>query len=395
MSDGEEEWDAPPPPTLSDSDDAAEPAPERRSDVLDGSSGGTAGGARANTAAWAVAAARAAGAAQHCARVSDFEWLERAAKAPCPACKRPFKFYCYWCLKHVHPTRRRVVAGGLRDGDAATGSAPPAPPAGAGGADGAGGGDAASGADHADASGAGGAGGEAEAGTVPLISLPLNVHVLHEPNEKLSKSTAVHAKVVAPESVEFHEAPGDVPDYSLPEYAGSTVLLFPSPDAPLLEELPPERVAAIRTVVFVDSTWAKAGSVCRLPAVAALPCIRMGDQETLFWRFQQQGPECLATIEAIYHFCRLYATALLAPAPYDGRCDDLMYFFLANYAVVQGRYTADKSLTFTKRMRAGYIKYDEGDGDGDDGAGEAAGEAAASGGAAGDASGGGEAATER
>jgi hypothetical protein len=46
---------------------------------------------------------------------------------------------------------------------------------------------------------------------------------IHHPTELLSKSTAIHARIICPNDVKVYEFP-DIPDYNLEE----TVLLFPS-----------------------------------------------------------------------------------------------------------------------------------------------------------------------
>ena len=84
---------------------------------------------------------------------------------------------------------------------------------------------------------------------------------------------------------------------------------------------------------------------------------------THFWRYNKkgQGADHLATLEAIYHFVKQYHMAETAagegvgggegggggdgdpgeepgPPAYDGRFDDLLYFFVHQYNVIQGHY---------------------------------------------------------
>lgn len=58
---------------------------------------------------------------------------------------------------------------------------------------------------------------------IPDVKLPLELCVVHHPAEKRSKSTAVHAKVLAPDSCNLYEFP-DFPEWDPAE----TLLLFPS-----------------------------------------------------------------------------------------------------------------------------------------------------------------------
>lgn len=56
-------------------------------------------------------------------------------------------------------------------------------------------------------------------------------------------------------------------------------------------------LTGVRRVVFVDSQWHKVGSMLREPRLADLRHVRINNYHTKFWRYQQEGPECLATIE--------------------------------------------------------------------------------------------------
>ena len=63
--------------------------------------------------------------------------------------------------------------------------------------------------------------------STPSILSNLIHHSIHHPTELLSKSTAIHARIICPDDVSIHEFP-DIPDYNLDE----TVLLFPSDVCP-------------------------------------------------------------------------------------------------------------------------------------------------------------------
>lgn len=55
------------------------------------------------------------------------------------------------------------------------------------------------------------------------VKLPISVDIIHHPQEKVSKSTGLHARVMAPEYVRFLRFPQEVPEYD----PASTVLVFP------------------------------------------------------------------------------------------------------------------------------------------------------------------------
>ena len=84
-----------------------------------------------------------------------------------------------------------------------------------------------------------------------------------------------------------------------------------------------------------------------------LPCVKIDEQKTLFWRYQDVGEDCLATIEgksqpfflhpanltfslAIYYFYKEYVTKQLGS--YDGQVDDLLYYYTFMYNLIQNKY---------------------------------------------------------
>lgn len=136
-------------------------------------------------------------------RLSSFAPLASAVRTPCPKCGASRKIFCYDCYLPV----------GVPD----------------------------------------------EA--LPRVVLPLHVHIIKHHLELQSKSTAVHAKILAPDSVTIYAYP-EIPE--LPDPA-TTVLAFPSADAVDVSELD---VSSITSVVFIDSTWFQAKPIVRVSAMS-------------------------------------------------------------------------------------------------------------------------------
>lgn len=87
-----------------------------------------------------------------------------------------------------------------------------------------------------------------EQGDVPCVDLPMRLDIVKHPQEPNSKSTAIHAKVLAPGQTRIFDFP-DFPEFD----AATTVLAYPADDAIGVEDLPTE---GIQRVVFIDSRWA-------------------------------------------------------------------------------------------------------------------------------------------
>lgn len=162
---------------------------------------------------------------------------------------------------------------------------------------------------------------------IPL-SLPVSVDVIHHPTELVSKSTALHAKIISPQDVTVYEFP-NFPEYNRDE----TLLLFPGKDSLAIEEID---FSTIRKVVFVDSQWQKTKRMLHDPKLQGLRCVRIDMQKTTFWRYQKCGDNCLATIEAIYYFFKEYQTKKFGS--YNGEYDNLMYYYSYFYNIIQEHY---------------------------------------------------------
>ncbi|KAF9955794.1 DTW domain-containing protein 1, partial [Modicella reniformis] len=72
-------------------------------------------------------------------------------------------------------------------------------------------------------------------GSVPQLKLPVKIDIIKHEQERDGKSTALHAKILAPEDVEVYGWK------TMPEYkdADRLLLLFPSPGAKRLCEIDP------------------------------------------------------------------------------------------------------------------------------------------------------------
>ncbi|KAF9364052.1 DTW domain-containing protein 1 [Mortierella sp. NVP85] len=146
-------------------------------------------------------------------------------------------------------------------------------------------------------------------GSVPQLKLPIKIDIIKHEGERDGKSTALHAKILAPDDVDVYGWK------SMPEYENvdRLLLLFPCPEAKRLCEIDP---ASFDKLVVIDGTWDQV----KMMTKSSSPLVRMkrvtiAPHETLFWRHQRKTDDHLATIEAIYYFLREYHETYLSTLP--------------------------------------------------------------------------------
>uniref|UniRef100_H3CVX3 tRNA-uridine aminocarboxypropyltransferase 1 n=1 Tax=Tetraodon nigroviridis TaxID=99883 RepID=H3CVX3_TETNG len=208
---------------------------------------------------------------------------------------------------------------------------------------------------------------------VPLIKLPVKIDIIKHPNETDGKSTAIHAKILAPNDVTIYTYPC-IPDF---EKDKQVVMVFPGPRAVSVQdmmqhlhdqsnsgmhhtcdepkrkrlkcdELGNSRCTAeseaetkdteprqrpLQRVVFIDSTWNQTNKISTDERLQDLLQVEL-KEKTCFWRHQKGKPDSyLATIEAIYYFLRDYHKYCLGQE-YDGEYDNLLFFYSFLHSIV-------------------------------------------------------------
>ncbi|XP_035508490.1 tRNA-uridine aminocarboxypropyltransferase 1 [Morone saxatilis] len=222
---------------------------------------------------------------------------------------------------------------------------------------------------------------------IPLIRLPVKIDIIKHPNETDGKSTAIHAKILAPSDVTIYTYPC-IPDYE----KDKVVLVFPGPaavsvldmmqylldrtdsnsyyssDEPCIKRLKSEEVQGathtaenlksgtpdeakgleskvypLERVVFIDSTWNQTNKISTDERLQDLLRVELKMRKTCFWRRQKGKPDTyLATIEAIYYFLKDLHEQCLAQK-YNGEYDNLLFFYSYLHSVVnQAKTSAGK-----------------------------------------------------
>ncbi|KAF9356476.1 DTW domain-containing protein 1 [Mortierella sp. AD094] len=249
-------------------------------------------------------------------------------------------------------------------------------------------------------------------GSVPQLKLPIKIDVIKHEQEREGKSTALHAKILAPDDVEVYGWK------SMPKYENvdRLLLLFPSPGAKTLSEIDP---ASFDKLVVIDGTWEQANKMSKSDSpLVRMKRVTIAPHETLFWRHQRKTDDHLATIEAIYYFLREYHETYLSAipdsvvevvsdeeasmqkgesennnnntagtgsslepiattkkvitphkewidsqklGPYTNQFDDMLWFYKYFYELIQRTYRErTDGREFTLRHKKGYIHYDAG-----------------------------------
>ncbi|KAJ2601162.1 hypothetical protein GGF39_001403 [Coemansia sp. RSA 1721] len=186
------------------------------------------------------------------------------------------------------------------------------------------------------------------AGKIPQIRLPFKMDVLKHAKELDGKSTAIHAKLVAPEDIEIIT----YTDSCLRDVDPSrTALLFPGADAKDITELEP---GSFDRVVVIDGTWSQAkGMIHNNVRLQLMQKVTVKPRKTRFWRYQNLDESFMATIEAIYF---LYRDSV--GDGYGGEYDALMYFYKYFYDFIQSEYAAHPEKHYHSKHQQGYIAYD-------------------------------------
>ncbi|RVE74292.1 hypothetical protein OJAV_G00020550 [Oryzias javanicus] len=209
---------------------------------------------------------------------------------------------------------------------------------------------------------------------IPNIKLPVKIDIIKHPNETDGKSTAIHAKILAPSDATIYTYP------CIPEYEkDKVVLVFPGSEAVSvkdiqrclgdrrkmklhdhLEEPHPKRlkieeveggtqaaknpeaeatdekskVFPLQRVVFIDSTWNQTNKIITDERLQGLLQVELKTRKTCFWRHQKDKPDTyLSTIEAIYYFLLEFHQSFLVQE-YNGEYDNLLFFYSYLHSVI-------------------------------------------------------------
>ncbi|XP_007933384.1 tRNA-uridine aminocarboxypropyltransferase 1 [Orycteropus afer afer] len=206
---------------------------------------------------------------------------------------------------------------------------------------------------------------------IPLVKLPLKIDIIKHPNEIDGKSTAVHAKLLAPEFVNIYTYPC-IPEYEEKDH--EVALVFPGPKSVSIKEISSHlqkriqnnvrgasddldkpsikrkktegqdgcdlndskwKGIALKKIIFIDSTWNQTNKILTDERLQGLLQVELKSRKTCFWRHQKGKPDTfLSTIEAIYCFLVDYHTEILKEK-YTGQYDNLLFFYSFMYQLIK------------------------------------------------------------
>uniref|UniRef100_A0ABI7Y7S4 tRNA-uridine aminocarboxypropyltransferase 1 n=1 Tax=Felis catus TaxID=9685 RepID=A0ABI7Y7S4_FELCA len=209
------------------------------------------------------------------------------------------------------------------------------------------------------------------------VQLPLKIDIIKHPNETDGKSTAVHAKLLAPEFVNIYTYPC-IPEYEEKDH--EVALVFPGPKSISIKDLSfhlqkriqnnvrdkndPEKPSVkrkkteeqdlndskgqdttLKKIIFIDSTWNQTNKIFTDERLQGLLQVELKTRKTCFWRHQKGKPDTfLSTIEAIYYFLVDYHTDILKEK-YQGQYDNLLFFYSFMYQLIKNaKCSGDKEM---------------------------------------------------
>ncbi|XP_005376748.1 PREDICTED: DTW domain-containing protein 1 isoform X1 [Chinchilla lanigera] len=215
---------------------------------------------------------------------------------------------------------------------------------------------------------------------IPVVKLPLKIDIIKHPNETDGKSTAIHAKLLAPEFVNIYTYPC-IPEYEEKDH--EVALIFPGPQSisikdislhlqkrtqnkgktddlerPSIKRKKTEeqescdfsdgkcKGTTLKRVIFIDSTWNQTNKIVTDERLQGLLQVELKTRKTCFWRHQKGKPDTfLSTIEAIYYFLVDYHTDILKER-YKGQYDNLLFFYSFMYQLIKNaKYSGAKQAT--------------------------------------------------
>ncbi|XP_012618979.1 tRNA-uridine aminocarboxypropyltransferase 1 isoform X1 [Microcebus murinus] len=206
---------------------------------------------------------------------------------------------------------------------------------------------------------------------IPLVKLPLKIDIIKHPNETDGKSTAIHAKLLAPEFVNIYTYPC-IPEYEEKDH--EVALVFPGPQSVSIKDISfhlQKRIqnnvrgknddpdmpsfkrkkteeqegcdlndskckgTPLKRIIFIDSTWNQTNKIFTDERLQGLLQVELKTRKTCFWRHQKGKPDTfLSTIEAIYYFLVDYHTDILKEK-YKGQYDNLLFFYSFMYQLIK------------------------------------------------------------
>uniref|UniRef100_A0A3B5MTQ0 tRNA-uridine aminocarboxypropyltransferase 1 n=1 Tax=Xiphophorus couchianus TaxID=32473 RepID=A0A3B5MTQ0_9TELE len=173
---------------------------------------------------------------------------------------------------------------------------------------------------------------------IPVIKLPVKIDIIKHPNETDGKSTAVHAKILAPNDVTMYTYP------CIPEFEKDKVRWVSLNPGNTHAATNSSRVYPLQRVVFIDSTWNQTNKISTDERLEGLLKVELKSRKTCFWRSQRGKPDTyLATIEAIYYFLKDFHQHCLGQE-YTGEYDNLLFFYSYLHSLInRAKASAGKS----------------------------------------------------
>ncbi|VVC24093.1 Hypothetical protein CINCED_3A000025 [Cinara cedri] len=180
--------------------------------------------------------------------------------------------------------------------------------------------------------------------------LPFKIDIIKHNREIAGKSTAIHARLLAPNDVTIYTYP-DTPKYTKND---KVILIYPGKSAFSLKDFLGSKEkqeknetevysTCITHALFIDSTWNQSKGILKDPKISAFPCIKLQLRLSQFWRHQKGSPRWfLSTIEAIHQLLVEYTDTKESKNASVENYDNLLFFFRFMYEKIHILYEHDQ-----------------------------------------------------
>eukprot|EP00127_Corallochytrium_limacisporum_P007025 Clim_evm33s240 gene=Clim_evmTU33s240 len=174
--------------------------------------------------------------------------------------------------------------------------------------------------------------------TVPRVDTPIRLIIARHKAQQESNSSVIPLRLLNPDQTQLYlynqnsQKQLEIEQQVLSSHERDRCLvLYPSVNAIPLEDVTADQFNHYQSLVVLDCRWSVASGMATRPPYADMQHVSLGRfaSKSLFWRctMRDEGG-FMCSLEAIYVFLRRRFDVLCPDIDYDGRYDDLLWYFM-------------------------------------------------------------------